>query len=409
MTYLARRLKLSDASIRRLDPPAPGKREIVFWDTLEAGLGIRVRHPRRPGQINATFILQRDLHGKSVKVTIGRYGPWTVDQARKRARALKVDMDTGENPNEAKRSARDAARVAEQQAITLGDAVNLHLEDMRAKERSPVSIGHMEHETEKYLSDRMRRPLLDLDGTACRSIHKSLTKAHGIYIANRVLRHVRAAWNTAARIHEHVPPRNPVKAVVFHQERERDDPIAWDDLPAWWAAVNEMRNPVLRDLQLFYLFTGLRRNDGKSVRWEHLDLNAGTVFRPNPKGGARKAFTVPVCEFVLDILRRREEENQGKRPVKASRKPLADRQDAADDEENPRVGSGGDARAASRAGQLRRDGRRVRAPAWSQRKPHLLGKAASPSCGGAHVRAGGVGLRGAGGRCGPIAATSSGH
>jgi len=310
MTYLSRRIKLSDASIRRLEPPAPGQREVVYWDATEPGFGIRLRRPTERARINASFILQRDLHGKAVKVTIGRYGPWTVDQARKRARELKVEMDRGENPNERQRRERTQARRAEQQGLTLADAVTLHLENMVAKNRSPVSIGHMENETEKYLADQMPRPLLDLDGQACRDVHKRLTKAHGIYIANRVLRHVRAAWNTAARVHDHVPERNPTKAVVFHQEHERDNPIAWDELPAWWAAVLAMRNPVLRDLQLFYLFTGLRRNDGKSVRWEHLDFDAGTVHRPNPKGGKAKAFTVPVCSYVLDLLRRRREDNR---------------------------------------------------------------------------------------------------
>jgi integrase len=68
-------------------------------------------------------------------------------------------------------------------------------------------------------------------------------------------------------------------------------------------------NPIRRDLNLFYLVTGLRRDDGKSVLWEHVDFDAGTIHRPKPKGGVDRAFTVPVSTFVLELLRRRREEN----------------------------------------------------------------------------------------------------
>lgn len=69
-------------------------------------------------------------------------------------------------------------------------------------------------------------------------------------------------------------------------------------------------NPVRRDLQLFILFTGLRSADAKTVRWNHVDFLRGTVHRPKPKGGEDRAFTVPVSNLVLDLLRGRREENK---------------------------------------------------------------------------------------------------
>jgi integrase len=40
-----------------------------------------------------------------------------------------------------------------------------------------------------------------------------------------------------------------------------------------------------------------------------VDFEKGTIHRPKPKGGEDRAFTVPVSRAVLDILRRRREEN----------------------------------------------------------------------------------------------------
>jgi len=85
--------------------------------------------------------------------------------------------------------------------------------------------------------------------------------------------------------------------------------IPWADLPAWRRRVEGIDNPIRRDLQLFILLTGLRATDAKTVRWEHADFGAGTIHRPRPKGGEERAFTVPVSKAVLDILRRRREEN----------------------------------------------------------------------------------------------------
>lgn len=73
--------------------------------------------------------------------------------------------------------------------------------------------------------------------------------------------------------------------------------------------MDAIQNPIRHDLQLFILLTGLRSTDAKTVRWEHIDFEAGTLHRPKPKGGEQRAFTVPVSQAVLDILRRRRDEN----------------------------------------------------------------------------------------------------
>lgn len=306
-----RRLKLTLAAIKaHCRPPSPGEttssgsplREIVYWDSQDVGFGLRVRPPKPNGGLNASFIVQRDLGGKPVKVTIGKLGPWTPELARKRARELAVEIDRGQNPNVEKRRARSPK-------ITLADALELHIQNMQAKNLSTVSIKSVANQTRRYLGDWLTRPLVEISGMDCRTRHRNLSTKTGPYLANHVLRHFRACWNTAARIHEELPGRNPTRAVTFNKESPRNNPIPWESLTAWWDEVHTMDNHVRRDLQLFYLFTGLRRNDGKSIRWEHVDLDAGTIHRPKPKGGEDRAFTVPVSSFVLQILRRRRREN----------------------------------------------------------------------------------------------------
>jgi integrase len=49
--------------------------------------------------------------------------------------------------------------------------------------------------------------------------------------------------------------------------------------------------------------------DARTVRWEHVDFGRGTIHRPRPKGGADRAFTVPLSAAALELLRRRRDQN----------------------------------------------------------------------------------------------------
>lgn len=306
------KLKLTTSSIRsKCKPPSPDERtrtgkpvrQPTYWDTEVPGFGFIVRQPKAGASINATFVVQRDIDGPAVKVTIGRFGDWTPENARRRARELAVEMDKGVNPN-AERRRRKA------DSVTLAEAIALHVEDMRAADRSPKSIKLIEAEVRKYLADWTNRPLADVTREDCRRRHRRITDENGPHIANRVLRHFRACYYTTARVHESLPQVPPTRAVRFNKERPRRDRIAWEDLPEWWKKVHSIENPVRRDLQLIMLITGLRSTDAKTIRWEEVDFDAGTIFRPNPKGGEDRAFTVPLAEFVLDLLRARREESR---------------------------------------------------------------------------------------------------
>lgn len=70
------------------------------------------------------------------------------------------------------------------------------------------------------------------------------------------------------------------------------------------------RPGIRGDYQMFLLLTGLRRMDGATVRWEHVDLEAGKLHRPNPKGGTERAFTIPLSSECVRILERRRCDNR---------------------------------------------------------------------------------------------------
>ena len=275
---------------RAIDAMQPGKPQYLRWDGELPGFGVLV------GARAKTYVLQR----RGRRITIGRHGPWTLDQARKRARELIVEIDKGNDPVADK-------KLREARGITLCAALEEHLARLAAKGGAERTAKQMRSEVALHLGDWARRPLSEITKQACRDRHRRLTEGSGPYLANRVLRHVRAVYNSALKVHD-LPALNPTVGVEWNKQHRRQEPISWADLPAWAERVAKLQ-PVRRDFQTVVLFTGLRSQDAATMRWEHVDLDAGTVHRPRPKGGVDRAFTVPVAGRVLDVLQNRRSEN----------------------------------------------------------------------------------------------------
>src|SRR5690606_14699884 len=108
------------------------------------------------------------------------------------------------------------------------------------------------------------------------------------------------------------------KAAKYTPKRER---IEESDMPAWYAKVQTL-SPVRRDLQLFCLFTGMRSEAARHVRWEHVNLTSKPIriadvdvppralYVAKPKGGESRAFVLPLPASVVEMLRARQAGNR---------------------------------------------------------------------------------------------------
>ena len=85
------KLKINKKSIERdCLPPLQGEfnskgkpiLQRLYMDLELRGFGLLVGRKKR------SFVAQSDIKGRTTRVTIGQYGVWTVDQARKKAREI---------------------------------------------------------------------------------------------------------------------------------------------------------------------------------------------------------------------------------------------------------------------------------------------------------------------------------
>jgi integrase len=93
---------------------------------------------------------------------------------------------------------------------------------------------------------------------------------------------------------------NPVSAVSTVDQKRRDLPILHSsDLPTWWAAVQKMKKEYHREVHLFALLSGLRRNTLVELEWKHLDLKRRCIRIVRPKGGEERAFDLVLSRAML--------------------------------------------------------------------------------------------------------------
>lgn len=294
--------KLTEHVVAALAAPTD-RAQLEVWDTELTGFGVVVGKTGRK-----TFTVRVKAGGSFKRRAIGVYGEpredghrWSVKLAR-----IAAGLELGKLRAGQDTPTRREASLAT--GPTLRQGVALHASNMRKRGRSERSIKVLEDETDRHLESWLDRPIVEMRGADLAAIHDQLTRDVGAYAANRIVAHVSAVWNSLDRVHE-LAGRNPARAVVrnpYTPRRERIDDAA---LPDWYAKVQQL-SPVRRDLRLFVLFTGMRDEAARTVRWEHVDWDRGALLVPRPKGGEARAFELPLTPRMLDMLRARQAGNR---------------------------------------------------------------------------------------------------
>lgn len=246
----------------------------------------------------------------------------TLDEARDIARELRARLKRGQDPA--------AAAKADWRLFTLAEALALYLGDDDAadakhrKQRSPRTVTDYRSKIDRNLGDWKQRPLASLSHREVYDRHREIGR-RAPYDANGTMRVLRAVYNRARKIYPDLPA-NPCDAVDWYPERRREAAIPSALLPQWWREVEALKNPVRRDLYKLMLLTGLRRETAVSIRLEDIDLEARTLRVPRPKGGEARAFTIPLSDALVRIIRERIADNEASR-LKRNEKRLQRRQE----------------------------------------------------------------------------------
>lgn len=162
-----------------------------------------------------------------------------------------------------------------------------------------------------YLSDWCDLPIDAISKDFVEQRHRLISEKCGPTVANLAMRFLSAIFNFALAKYENsvgesILKQNPVKRIsqvrAWNRESTRKRYIKPHELDAWLRAAMSLSD-IKRDFPLLLLFTGFRKKEGLTLKWDYVDFQDRTITLPITKN--RRAHVLPMSDFVFDMLQKR--------------------------------------------------------------------------------------------------------
>ncbi len=307
-------MRLNKTTVERIK--APEKGFTLTWDEAVSGFGVRTT-----AKGVKAYIVQSRANGQSRRVTLGRHGVITAEQARARAKIALGRMSEGIDPTETKRTVVNKSARDKALAVTLQTVWDEYRTSRRkdGKTRKQSTLDDMQGHLNRNFKEWLKRPITEITRDGVLAKHKAIAK-RGTYQADQAMRYLRSLLNFARDLYtapDGAPclPNNPVdvlrSARQWHAPQRRRVVIpkaklgkAICALERIATAPDELRSTQSQaDLELFLMFTGLRLNEAAQVTLDTLDRDIWAISLPDPKN--RTPTWIPLSDEAVAVLKRR--------------------------------------------------------------------------------------------------------
>lgn len=275
----------------------PQLKPYVIWDARLTGFGVRVS----PGGTKSFFIQYRTGEGRRAdakrKVALGRFPMLSPAEARKRGLTLLGTARVG--------SDRSRERTRTRALPKLGKAVE---EWLRTRPRlGNATLVRYRSSIEAMLRGWSTRRLDEVTREDIALRFAEVTHRHGWTQANKGMKVLGAVYRRC--VADRPGLHDPVAAWAaaggrLHRARRRQIEAPAEVLPAWAHGIDQaVRQPEMRDLFRTGLYTGMRLDEVRSLRWEHVDFLERTVRVDRTKTG--EPLMLPFTRQLHAVLERR--------------------------------------------------------------------------------------------------------
>lgn len=278
---------------RTVDALQPKSKDYFIWDTQIAGFGVRIM----PSGAK-TYQAQYRRGGRTRRVSVGRHGKITVDEARKLAKEIMGQVAKGENPAEDISQHRKAPTIA---------ALCERFFESHVMERcKPSTQGEYRRAIDLFINpaignfkivDVERKDVAELD-------HKF---RHKPYQANRTLGVLSKMFNLSEIWGLRPDGSNPCRHVPKYKEVKRERYLSQNELQRLGQVLSEAEQdgsetPYIIAAFRLLILTGCRLGEIQTLQWGFITDNGMEL--PDTKTGARRIPLPNAARAVLSTLPR---------------------------------------------------------------------------------------------------------
>lgn len=293
-----------------IDAASPQGNDYFLWDGDLKGFGIKIAKGGRKSYV-CKYRVGNGRTAPTRRITIGAHGsPWTIDQARAEARRLLGRAANGEDPAKEKQE--------EKKQITVAQLCELYLENgVGTKKASTIATdrGRIERHIKPLLG---RKKVRDVTRADVKSFLQDIANGKTSIDKKTGLRGraiVKGGKGTATRtvgllggIFSYafdcgLIESNPVRGVKRFADKKGQRYLSQKELVALGQALADGEKRGLNQQALAILkllvFTGARKGEIETLRWDAVDFEGGYLRLVDSKTG-QKAF--PLNAGALEIL-----------------------------------------------------------------------------------------------------------